>query len=120
MADNAVPATKQFNEEQLKPGAERAGEGLKTGADRASKGLQDAADQVAQQAGVHAVCPCGSLFGQAMEKYLDWAVLSCLMASMCTGTSGDVYAAYQRLQQQAKLALSDLKPIHSTWQVWQV
>ena len=51
MADNAVPATRKFNEEQLKPGAERAGEGLKTGADRAGKGLQDAADKVSQQAG---------------------------------------------------------------------
>jgi len=47
-----VPRTQQFNEEQLKPGAERAGEGLKTGADRASKGLQNAADQVSQQAGM--------------------------------------------------------------------
>jgi hypothetical protein len=50
-----VPKTQQFNEEQLKPGADRAGEGLKTGADRASKGLQNAADQVSQQAGV--TCP---------------------------------------------------------------
>ena len=51
VADNAVPATKRFNEEQLKPGADRAGEGLKTGAGRASQGLQNAADQVSQQAG---------------------------------------------------------------------
>ena len=51
VADNAVPATKRFNEEQLKPGADRAGEGLKTGADCASQGLQNAADQVSQQAG---------------------------------------------------------------------
>lgn len=51
VADNAVPATQRFNEEQLKPGADRAGEGLKTGADRASQGLQNAADQVSQQAG---------------------------------------------------------------------
>jgi len=50
-----VPKTQQFNEEQLKPGAEKAGEGLKTGADRASKGLQNAADQVSQQAGMS--CP---------------------------------------------------------------
>lgn len=55
IADNAVPATKRFNEEQLKPGAEKAGEGLKAGADRASQGLQDAADQVSQKAGQH-VC----------------------------------------------------------------
>ena len=46
-----MPKTQQFNDQQLKPGAERAGEGLKTGADRASKGLQNAADQVSQQAG---------------------------------------------------------------------
>lgn len=52
VADNAVPKTKQFNEEQLKPGAEKAGEGLKAGADRASQGLQNAADQVSQQAGI--------------------------------------------------------------------
>ena len=51
MADNAVPATQKFNEEQLKPGADRAAEGLKTGADRASKGLQDAADKFSEQAG---------------------------------------------------------------------
>ena len=50
-----MPKTQQFNEEQLKPGAEKAGEGLKTGADRASKGLQNAADQVSQQAGM--TCP---------------------------------------------------------------
>lgn len=50
-----MPKTQQFNEEQLKPGAEKAGEGLKTGADRASKGLQNAADQVSQQAGM--ACP---------------------------------------------------------------
>lgn len=56
VADNAVPKTKQFNEEQLKPGAEKAGEGLKTGADKASQGLQNAADQVSQQAGaLHAI-----------------------------------------------------------------
>lgn len=58
VADNAVPATQRFNEEQLKPGAEQAGEGLKSGADRASKGLQDAADQVAQQAGACSFCGC--------------------------------------------------------------
>lgn len=52
-----MPKTQQFNEEQLKPGAEKAGEGLKTGADRASKGLQNAADQVSQQAGM----TCGKL-----------------------------------------------------------
>ena len=56
VADNAVPATKRFNEEQLKPGADKAGEGLKTGADRASQGLQNAADQVSQQAGRHVCC----------------------------------------------------------------
>lgn len=60
IADNAVPATKRFNEEQLKPGAEKAGEGLKTGADRASKGLQNAADQVSQQAGQRAFLRPGS------------------------------------------------------------
>ena len=59
VADNAVPKTKQFNEEQLKPGAEKAGEGLKTGADKASQGLQNAADQVSQQAGMlSVVLPC--------------------------------------------------------------
>lgn len=57
VADNAVPATKRFNEEQLKPGADKAGEGLKTGADRASQGLQNAADQVSQQAGQRVFVP---------------------------------------------------------------
>ena len=56
VADNAVPATQKFNEEQLKPGADRAAEGLKTGADRASKGLQDAADKFSEQAGQLMCC----------------------------------------------------------------
>lgn len=55
VADNAVPATQRFNEEQLKPGADRAAEGLKTGADRASQGLQDAAGKFSDQAGRQAV-----------------------------------------------------------------
>lgn len=55
VADNAVPATQRFNEEQLKPGADRAAEGLKTGADRASKGLQDAAGKFSDQAGLASV-----------------------------------------------------------------
>ena len=69
-----MPKTQQFNEEQLKPGAERAGEGLKTGADRASKGLQNAADQVSQQAGM--TCPMLLAYDAACG-HCKWSVAAC-------------------------------------------
>ncbi len=80
-----MPKTQQFNEEQLKPGAERAGEGLKTGADRASKGLQNAADQVSQQAGI----TCPKLLRMMLHGHHTWSVVSCSQnmnsGSMCNG-----------------------------------
>lgn len=69
-----MPKTQQFNEEQLKPGADRAGEGLKTGADRASKGLQNAADQVSQQAGMH----CSKLLHMMLHVVINiWSIMTC-------------------------------------------